>query len=275
MERLEFRPFFSTVAVLIIALSGGYAQSGFNTIGGANFLGYGRAGVNLGGIGSIYFNQAGLADVKNIGIDVSVDRRYNLSELSTSSIAIAKSTSSGTFGLMFSSFGFSDYSEQKIGLAYGRKLHPNLKIGGQFDMLRYSVAQIGTKNIFTFELGAQLKVSKEFQIGIHLFSPGNSAISESETLGSRFRLGVKYTPSKKIFMLVEVEKLINRDVEYRLGLGYDVAKGVHIMLGMNPTISTFSFGAAFTFVEKYKIASAMALHNSLGAVPALSLQYAN
>ncbi|MFZ1748653.1 MAG: hypothetical protein WAU01_00605, partial [Saprospiraceae bacterium] len=66
------------ILVLLISLySLAYAQSGFTTLGGANFLGYGRAGVNVHGIQSAYLNQAGLSEISNTALDVSLERRFN------------------------------------------------------------------------------------------------------------------------------------------------------------------------------------------------------
>ena len=141
-------------------------QSGFTTIGGANFLGYSRAGVNLTGVEAIYMNQAGLSEVKNYAFDVSAERRFNLEEFTNISIAGARTFKFGTIGLLLSNFGFSEYNEQKFGLAYARKLNKSISLGGQFDLLSYNSENTGTKNLFTFELGMQLQINKEFSLSL-------------------------------------------------------------------------------------------------------------
>jgi hypothetical protein len=250
-----------------------YSQSGFTTLGGANFLGLSRAGVNLGGIKSIYLNQAGLTDITDIGADMSFERRFNLEEFTNISFAGAKSFKWGTFGLLVSNFGFSEYSEQKFGLAYARKLHENLSLGGQFDILRYNIEKVGSKNLFTFEIGMQLKLNNEFSIGTHVFSPGTADVTDATELGTRFRLGLMYKPSNKVFLLAEVDKLIYRNPDFKIGLGYNVIQEAQINLGINPTLGFYSFGLHFNLKNKFCISSAIALNNNLGNSPSLSLQY--
>ena len=198
---LIFFIFFLTVFLLV-------GQSGFTTMGGANFLGYGRAGVNISGIEAIYMNQAGLAEIKDIAVDISAERRFNIQEFSNISIAAAKSLTFGTIGMLISNFGFSEYNEQKFAIAYARRLHPNLLIGGQFDMLRYNIEKVGSRNVYTFEFGIQLKINKDLFIASHVFSPGNVIVSETTEIGARFRLGIMYKPSAKVFLLAEADKIL-------------------------------------------------------------------
>jgi len=250
------------------------AQSGYSNLGGAHFLSLGRAGLALEGIESIYNNQAGLSEIKNIAFDVSVERRFNLEELSTICVAGAKKFNFGTFGLMFSQFGTTHYNEQKLGLAYARLLNKNLSLGGQFNMLGLNEETIGSRKFFTFEIGVNLKVSSQFTVSTHLFSPAQVALTDQTTLGSRFRLGMKYMPSKKLFLMIELDKLIDRaDLEYKLGLGYQVANKIQLRTGANLTTSSFGFGLVVEILEKTKVIGATGSHQFLGLSPAMSLKY--
>ena len=262
--------------IKIFLIAGVYSQSGFTTAGGANFLSFARAGVNAQGVASMYMNQAGLTDVKNFGVDLSVEKRYNLEELSLASLAISKKIGSGHFGLMFSNFGFSEYSEQKLGLAYARKLMPNLSIGGQLNVLRLNIAEYGSANNFTFEAGVQYTINSEFSVGAHVFSPGNIIIADGTNLASRFRLGLRYSPSPKVFVLLEADQQIDRSVtEYKLGLAYQMTKEFEIRMGANPTASLFTLGVSARFLDNYKMIGAYGLNNIIGNTPAVSLQYTN
>lgn len=264
---------FRLVLMLLFLANVAVGQSGFTTIGGANFLGYGRAGVNIAGIESIYLNQAGLTDVKKFAIDISAEKRYNLAELTNISIAGAKTFKFGTVGLLLSNFGFTEYNEQKFGLAYARKLNRSISLGGQFDLLRYNILNVGSKNLISFELGMQLQLNKDFSIATHVFSPGQIEVADGTEIGTRFRLGIKYAPSAKVMVLAEVDKLIDRKAEYKLALGYQAIDVLQIRIGVNPTVSTYSFGAMLKWKDQYRIASAVSLNSQLGNVPAISLQY--
>lgn len=261
---------FIFILLSYISLNG---QSGFTTLGGANFLGYSRAGLNITGVEAVYLNQAGLVGVKNFAADLSVEQRFGLSDLSNGSIGLAKTFGFGTVGLMFSSFGITEYNEQKLGLAYARKLNSNISLGGQFDLLRYNVSTVGSINLISFELGMQLRLNKDFSVGTHIFSPGNIEVADGTEIGTRFRIGVKYSPSNKVFLLAELDKVIDRALDYKLAIGYQLIDLIQLRVGMDPKLNTYSFGAMLKFKDTYKVSTAYTFNHSLGNTPAISLQY--
>lgn len=258
----------------ILGLDSVCAQSGFNTGGGANFLGYARAGVTIEGVESIYFNQAGLADIQNLAVDASYERRFNIEGLDFLSLAIVQKTRWGTFGLSATNFGLREYNEQKFGLAYARRLSPKLSIGGQLDYLRFNIETLGSRHLISFEAGMILQINRNFKLGTHIFSPGVIEVAESTDLPTRFRIGLSYHPSNKVFILIEADKSLQRQTEYKMAVGYEILKQMRLKLGMNPTLSMFSMGFQVNLDNKFKISGAMGLNNSLGHTPAISLQYA-
>ncbi len=251
------------------------AQTGFSYAGGANFMGYAKAGTALSGTEAIYLNQAGITGVKNMAFDLSAERRYNLEELTQISLAAIKSFKIGTFGIMASSFGFNAYNEQKIGLAYGRKLAKNITLGGQFDMLRYNIDQVGSSNVFSFEVGILTQISEQLTLGAHVFSPIHVKVNEVDKISTRFRLGLKYMPSKKVFLLADTDKTLEKAMEFKIGVGYAPIQVLSLMAGFNTLHSTWHFGAMLNFDDTYKIKTAIGSSHILGNSPAISLQYEN
>lgn len=66
-------------------------------------------------------------------------------------------------------------------------------------MLRYNIENVGSKNVFSFELGMLLNINEHLALGVHMFSPVQVRINENEEITTRFRTGLKYMPSKKCF----------------------------------------------------------------------------
>lgn len=271
---MKFKTFILSIFIFL-QLTNLQAQTGFSSLGGANYLGLARAGVAQAGASSIYLNQAGMTTVNNMAFDVSLERRFNLEELTQVSLSAIKSFKIGTLGVMASSFGFDQYSEQKLALAYARKLTGALSIGGQFDMLRYNIENVGSKNVFSLELGMMLNINEHLALGVHMFSPVHVRINENEEITTRFRTGFKYMPSKKVFLLAEADKSIDKDIELKFGIGYEPINILTLMTGFNTTLSTFHFGATISFNDKYRISTALATSHILGNTPAISLQYQN
>jgi hypothetical protein len=93
----------------------------------------------------------------------------------------------------------------------------------------------------------QLKLNKEFSIATHIFSPGTVQNYRCNRFGNpRFRLGVMYKPSNKVFMIMpKMDKLIYRKPDFKIGVGYNVIQEAQINVGINPTLGFYSFGLHF------------------------------
>jgi len=207
----------ATLPFVLIACSIS-AQTASNFYGGAHGESLAHTNSTFTGIAGIYGNIAGLAYVEDMGVDVSYDSRYGLSELSTASVAAAFKAGGGTFGLLASRYGFDQYSENKIGFAYGRKLSKRISLGGMLDLLQYNAGNLGNTNKITFELGLYAELTDRIDLGVTIFSPGTVALSDVQTLPSRISMGVKYKVSTKTTLILDATKIAERALEGRLAV---------------------------------------------------------
>lgn len=74
----------------------------------------GRTGLSVAGIGAMYYNQAGLAGIKNWAADVSYERRFNLEDLTSIQISGAKNLDLGLLDLCFHSLEVSCITNNNI-----------------------------------------------------------------------------------------------------------------------------------------------------------------
>jgi len=253
-----------------ISLSG---QSSYFSSGGAHTMSLADNGTMFQGISSIYTNPAGLTSINNFALDVGYNRRYNLNELSTVSIGGAKKIGSSVFGLSVARFGYSAYSESKIGLSYARKLLSNLSIGAGFNMLNYSINQYGSTNAFTFELGLQSKLNDEISIGAYVFSPGVASLTEDNEVPSRYSMGMKYIASSKADIYIDISKTINRDPEFKFAVDYKLVETFSVRIGGNITQESLHFGPAYRMKNGVAIFGGYSFDNRLGHSAGVSLSY--
>ncbi|MDF1698182.1 MAG: type IX secretion system membrane protein PorP/SprF [Saprospiraceae bacterium] len=252
-----------------------YGQSSFFSAGGAHTLSLANTGTMYDGISSIYTNPAGLVSIENFAFDVGYNQRYNLSELSTVSLGGAKNFGSGVFGLSVSRYGYSAYSESKIGLVYARKLFSNLSIGAGFNMLNYTIDQFGSSNSFTFEIGMQSQINKKLSIGAYVFSPEVVSLTDETEIASRFSLGVKYKMSSKADLYVDISKTINRDPEFKFAVDYRLVEAVSVRFGGNVTQESIHFGPAYKMNNGLGIYGGYAYDNRIGHSVGISLTYSS
>src|ERR1700690_928414 len=74
---------------------------------GARSGALGNASVTLSDAWSTVNNQAGLGFVKSIDVGTFYENRFMLKQLSSQAFALALPVKGGTFGLSYSSFGYS------------------------------------------------------------------------------------------------------------------------------------------------------------------------
>ena len=248
------------------------AQNGTPAAGGARGIAMGNTGLGFNDINAIFSNQAGLANLKEIEATVFGEQRFNLSEIKLVNAGVAIPTSAGVFGLTVGYFGFDQFNEQKIGLAYARRLSSRVSLSGQIDYLNTRIPEYGNKGQLTFELGVQSTLLKNLSIGAHIYSPVKVKINEDYVIPSIYKLGAMYQPSEKVLLTMEVEKDIDYPVVFKGGVEYMAAPGFYLRAGAGSNPTLMSFGLGYN-KDQVKIDVASGYHLDLGFMPALSASF--
>jgi len=250
------------------------AQNGTPQIAGAKGMAMANASVAVKDVGSIFSNQAGMAFVLNPEAIVYGERRFELSDLNQVAAAVVFPSELGAFGLQMSYFGFDLYNEQKIGIAYARRLMDKLSLGVQFDWLNTQIANYGNKGVITFEIGLMSPITSNLTIGVHLYSPMRVELIEGEELPPVFKVGLAYEASKKVLLTAEVEKESDLNPNVKAGLEYLIHPSLAIRLGVASNPSLFSFGLGYRINNQFFIDVASSYHQDLGFSPSISVRYA-
>ena len=156
----------------------------------ANYIGLGAYSLNQVDVFSFTANPASLSQLKNAAAGVYGERRFLLSELNNFQAAIGLPITSGNFGLKAGYYGFSDYNETQIGLAYGRSLGSKVDIGVVFNYQGIRIAGYGSSSAISFELGTVLHITDKLHTGIQVDNPvgGKFGKDQQEKLPSFIRL---------------------------------------------------------------------------------------
>lgn len=232
---------FKRIAILAILLAQIFTIQIVNASGnqpsGARSLALGNANVTLHDLWSANNNQAGLAYMKEFGIGFAYENRFGLSELGLKTLNMALPVKWGTFGVTIQQFGFSDYNENKFGLAYGMNVSKRISLGVQIDYLLVSVAEAQTQNKsgVTAEIGILAEVTDKLTFGAHIFNLPNSNLSgdSKEKIPMVISLGLNYKFSKKVFAVVDIEKNIDLDPNLKIGVEYHPIDALYFRGGLN------------------------------------------
>lgn len=259
--------------IFLLLFNTSEAQNGTPTFAGARGVGMGNTGATVTGINGAFTNQAGLAYLKGMSFTLNGGQRFLGTGINDFSVAAALPVDFGSFGVSLHYFGISDYNEQKIGLAYARKLMPNFAIGAQFDVLSFRTAEYGSTTLLTFEIGLLLEISKQFSLGTHIYSPVSVSVVEGENLPGVFTLGLGYKPSKKVKFNVEVEKELSFSPIVRGGIEYNFLDALFLRTGFSTEPTLFTFGFGFKSKKGLNIDFGSSYHQSLGFSPVVSVSW--
>lgn len=249
------------------------AQNGTSSVAGARGLAMGDASVAFQDINSAFSNQAGLSGLKNTEATVFAEQRFQIQEIRSLAAAVAYPTASGVFSLNLGYFGFDDFNEQRIGLAYSRKLLAKLALGAQINYLNFSIPEYGNKGLMSFEIGLQSEIVKNFIIAAHLVNPIGQTLVEGEELPTVFSFGLMTRISDQLLLSGEVEKDIDFDIRTKIGLEYKLIEALMVRLGVATEPAQYSFGMGYLMKEKLRIDVAANYQQQLGFSPGLSISY--
>ena len=222
-------------------------------------------------------NQAALAQSKNAGFGIFGERRFMLGETSAYTLAASLPTRLGNFGIQLNYAGFKNFNENKIGLAYARKLGKLVDIGIQFNYYGYRIPAYGNASTINFEIGALLHVTGKLNAGFHVYNPvagklGNSATprNDEEKLASAYKFGLGYDASEKFFISGEIIKEEDKAVNIIAGLQYHFAKQFFAKAGFISESGTPYAGAGIGW-KNLRLDISTSYHPQLGLSPGILL----
>lgn len=217
-------------------------------------------------------NQAALAQLKAAAFGVYAERKFLLQELNHFSSVLALPTSSGTFAFQGDYFGFSDYNENQLGLAYARSVSKQIDVGIRFNYHTVRIAGYGNASAVNFEGGAIFHLTDKLHTGFHIYNPFNSKLGKSgnEQLAFVYKAGLGYEPSDKVFISTEIVKQQNQSVNVNVGLQYNLHEKVFLRAGIS-TYTSNSYAGIGLNLSVIRLDINAAYHSQLGFTPGILL----
>ena len=240
----------------------------------ALYTGLGAYSIHHTDVFSFNNNQASLAQIKNASAGAYGERRFMLDELSLYQLAVALTTKSGNFGIKAGYFGFSDYNESQIGLAYGRKLGSKIDVGVQFNYNAIRITGYGNSSAINFEIGTILHLTERLHAGVHAYNPvgGKFGKNGEEKLASIYTVGLGYEASEKFFVSAEIEKEEDQSVNVNTGMQYKFLPQLMARAGISTNTSNGYAGVGL-FLKSFRLDVVAGYHPQLGVTPGLMLVY--
>lgn len=268
--------FYRTFLLFLIASFCTTAKAGHENFSlGARQAGMGSTGAAFSDIWSCTHNPAGLSLLEKPTFGLFYENRFALKELGLKAGVFSYPTSSGTFAIDLMQFGYSKYSESKIGLAFSKSLGKRFSAGIKFDYLNTYFSEVyGNKGTFIAELGLLAKPIDHLFIGAHIYNVNRAKIADynDERIPSILTVGIAYEFSEKVLCTIEAEKDLDYKAIFKVGMEYRFLDNLFIRAGVTSNPNQMSFGIGYVF-KRIKADIAFSSHQVLGISPHVGFSY--
>ena len=215
-------------------------------------------------------NQAALAGVKHLCLGVYSERRFLLSAASAYRFVAAMPSRMGNFGFQLDYAGFKNFNENRLGVAYARKLGHNVDAGIQFNYYGYRIPGYGNASAIYFEGGAIIHLTDKLVSGVQVVNPvgGKLGKTGAEKLASSYRIGLGYEVSDNFFAGGEVIKEEDKRINVITGFQYHFSPGFFARAGIMSESGSGYAGAGIV-MGKMRLDISAGYHPQLGLTPGI------
>lgn len=243
---------------------------------GARSIALSNAFISVTDPWSTFHNQATLSNLTNFSAGVFYESKFLVDELSLAAGTIVLPALEGTLGFSFYQLGEGTFKENKIGLAYSKRLSKKLNAAIQFDYFSFRFPENEESRGFpTFEAGITYQATQELSLGFHAFNPIKNGVKTyygKENLAAKYRLGGHYKFSDMVLLTFEIEKQTDIKIKAKSGIEFLPLKNLALRIGFSGKPAQISGGIGYSF-SKITTNIAFSYHGSLGFSPSVSVNY--
>jgi len=238
----------------------------------ASYIGLGAYTTNRANIFSVASNQAALAQIKDPSLGVYGERRFLMAPVNMYTTLFALPTRQGNFAFQADYFGYKNYNESQLGMAYARNVGSKLDIGIKFNYYSFRISGYEGASAVNFEIGAIAHLTDKLNTGIHFYNPVGGALSKTvdEKLSSIYKFGIGYEASDQFLISAEVVKEENLPVNVNAGVQYNFEKQFFARFGIATETASPYAGAGVSW-SNFRVDISTSYHPQLGVSPGLML----
>jgi len=241
---------------------------------GSRSVGSGQIGILYSDIWSVHNNIGAIGWLKQGGLGVAFDNRYNLQALNQISFSAATvSEKYGTLGFGASRFGSDLFNQSKASLGWA-KAFGIASIGIQGQWAQTAATEFPTRHYFLLNFGglARLTSKLHFAASISNITQTKASEFQEERIPTIVRAGIAFLPNAKVKLLSEVQKDLDLKSIVKIGLEYEFVKKVWIRTGFSSQIEQVSGGLGIQW-RNFQFDYAIANHPQLGWTNSIGINF--
>jgi hypothetical protein len=237
-----------------------------------SYIGLGAYSTSQVDVFSVASNQAVLAQIKDPSLGVYGERRFLLTPVNMYTALFALPTKQGNFAFQADYFGYKNYNESQLGIAYARNVGSKLDLGIKFNYYSFRIPGYEGSSAVNFEIGAIAHLTDKLNAGIHFYNPVGGALSKTvnEKLSSIYKFGIGYEASGQFLISAEVVKEEDLPVNINAGVQYNFEKQFFARFGIATETESPYAGAGVSW-SNFRVDISASYHPQLGISPGLML----
>ena len=238
----------------------------------AAYIGLGAYSKSHTDVFSFTSNQAALAQMKVPAFGVYGERRFLLAETQLFSAVAVLPTKNGNFGFQADYFGYKNFNESQLGIAYARSLGEKLDLGVKFNYYSFRIPGYQNAAAVNFEIGAIAHLTEKLHAGIHFYNPVGGTISKTDhdKLSAIYKFGIGYEASENFLVSAEIIKVENMPVNVTAGVQYNFQKQFFARAGIISENGS-PYAGAGVFWNNLRLDVCASFHPQLGISPGVML----
>ena len=214
---------------------------------------------------AVFNNIAGLAKIEKVTASFTYDAQPSFKPFNRMAAVVAVPLKFTVAGAGVFRFGDQLFSEQILALGFSNTFGL-AALGAKVNYIQYRAEGFGTKGVLTISFGGIAKLTDKISVGAHIINLNQPNLSKTdgEKLSTILIVGTLFKLTSQTFVTTELEKDLNYQVKWKMGVEYQPYKKFTFRTGfnVNPTSAFFGFGCR---AKKLKLDYAYQHNFSLGA----------
>jgi hypothetical protein len=220
-------------------------------------------------------NPAALTFLEVWSFSAAFSNSFLIKELSQKAFTFNLPKKAYAFALSGQQYGFSDFRQNQIGLAYAQNFGPALSLGLQFNYHHIQLsAPYGNEWFYTLNLGLLSQISPQLELATVIINPNRANSPEADAAYSpqAINLGLSYQAEEYLALYLQTDKELDKQLNTRLGIQYSYKNILELRLGIAHQPQQLAFGFSY-FTDSFQIDIASAYNLQNGFSPAISLSF--
>lgn len=249
--------------LLVLSFSSAVGQSVSPKIG-ARTNGMGYTSAALFDTWSVFGNTAGAAKTETTTAAFTYDLHPAVPGGNRTAAVINLPVKIGVANVGAYRFGDALYNEHLLSAGFASKFGL-AALGAQVNYIQYNAEGFGTKGVVSINFGGIAELTPKLSVGAYIHNINQPEINAEEKLPTKLVAGIAFKPTDKVYIATELEKDLEYDPLWRVGLEYLFHKKFCARTGYNLNPNTAFFGLGFKtkrFTLDYAIQHNVSLHLS-------------